>query len=350
MKIAQVSPLTESVPPRLYGGTERIVSYLTEELVREGHRVTLFASGDSITAAELHPVVDVALRFDPYVKDPLIFTLLQFEAVRERAAEFDVIHFHTDYLHFPMLRELKLDNALTTMHGRLDLPGYPQMFSRHPEAHLVSISNDQRRPLPGANWAGTVLHGLPADVCAFQGTATEEYLAFLGRISPEKRVDRAIEIARRAGMKLRIAAKVDAADRDYFVKEIEPLLSQPHVEFVGEIGESDKCEFLGRARALLFPIDWPEPFGLVLIEAMACGTPCVAWRAGSVPEIINEGINGFIVESIEDAVAAVRRCDGIDRAAVRASAEKRFTVQRMTRDYLDLYRRLAMRRSRSAAA
>jgi len=349
MRIAQVSPLAESVPPRLYGGTERIVSYLTEELVRQGHKVTLFASGDSRTTAELHAVVDTALRFAPQVRDSLIFTMLQFEAVRARASEFDVIHFHTDYLHFPLLRELHLGNALTTLHGRLDLPGYPEMFAKFPEAAAVSISNDQRRPLPNVNWIGTVPHGLPGDVCAFQPGRRDDYLAFLGRISPEKRVDRAIEIARRAGMKLRIAAKVDVADREYFVTRIEPLLAQPHVEFVGEIGEHEKCDFLGRARALLFPIDWPEPFGLVLIEAMSCGTPTVAWRAGAVPEIINEGNNGFIVESIDDAVMAVQRCAQIDRGAVRASFEQRFTVQRMTRDYLEIYRRLTRKTGRVAA-
>jgi glycosyltransferase involved in cell wall biosynthesis len=350
MKIAQVAPLAESVPPKLYGGTERIVSYLTEELVRQGHSVTLFASGDSQTAAELHPVVETALRFAPDVKDTYIFSLLQFDEVRERADEFDVIHFHTDYLHFPLVRELGLRNALTTLHGRLDLPGYRAMFARYPDLPLVSISNDQRRPLPEAHWLGTVLHGLPRSVCGFGSAPQDGYLAFLGRISPEKRADRAIEIARRAGMQIRIAAKVDAADRDYFKAEIEPLLGQPHVEFVGEIGERDKCEFLGKAHALLFPIDWPEPFGLVMIEAMACGTPCVAWRAGSVPEIISEGVNGFIVDSIESAVAAVHRAGHLDRAAVRHSFEQRFSVERMTRDYLDLYHRLPLRRAGRVAA
>jgi glycosyltransferase involved in cell wall biosynthesis len=335
----------------LYGGTERIVSYLTEELVGQGHDVTLFASGDSQTCAELHPIVDTALRFaGPEVKDAQVFTMLQLEEVRARAAEFDVIHFHMDYLHMPMVRELSLGNTVTTMHGRLDLPGYPQLFARYREAPLVSVSNDQRRPLPQAHWAGTVLHGLPANVCRFESSARGDYLAFLGRISPEKRVDRAIEIARRAGMTLRIAAKVDNADRAYFKAEIEPLLAQPHVEFVGEIGEEEKCTFLGHARALLFPIDWPEPFGLVMIEAMSCGTPCVAWRAGSVPEVIQDGVNGFIVESIDEAVAAVHRADSVDRAAVRASFDQRFSVERMTRDYLDIYRRVSARKSGKVAA
>jgi glycosyltransferase involved in cell wall biosynthesis len=350
VKIAQVSPLAESVPPKLYGGTERIVSYLTEELVRLGHDVTLFASGDSRTSAKLHPVVDMALRCNPRVTDAQVFNLLQLEAVRERADEFDVIHFHTDYLHFPLLREMPHIAAVTTLHGRLDNPGYPAMFGRHRHVPLVSISNAQRAPLPDANWVGTVLHGLPTTVCHFKPDSQGEYLAFLGRISPEKRVDRAIEIARRAGMRLKIAAKLDAADRAYFKSEIEPLFRLPHVEYVGEIGESDKCEFLGQARALLFPIDWPEPFGLVMIEAMSCGTPCVAWREGSVPEIINEGVNGFIVDSIDDAVAAVHRTAGLDRERVRATFEQRFSAERMTREYLEIYRRLAASASGRVAA
>jgi len=350
MRIAQVAPLIESVPPRLYGGTERIVSYLTEELVRQGHTVTLFASGDSRTDAELHSIVPEALRFDESIKDSHIFHLLQFDEVRERAHEFDVIHFHTDYLHFPLVRELELPNTVTTLHGRLDLPGYPAMFARHRDLPVVSISNHQRGPLPEARWVGTVLHGLPRNVCRFQPAPRSGYLAFLGRISPEKRVDRAIEIARRAGVPLRIAAKVDAADRAYFQAEIEPLLSQPFVEYVGEIGEREKCEFLGQARALLFPIDWPEPFGLVMIEAMSCGTPVVAWREGSVPEIISEGENGFIVDSIEEAVDAVHCVPDVDRAGVRRSFERNFLVERMTRDYLDIYHRLPLRRAGKAAA
>jgi glycosyltransferase involved in cell wall biosynthesis len=349
MKIAQVSPLTESVPPRLYGGTERIVSYLTEELVRQGHDVTLFASGDSSTSAALHPVVDTALRFDERIKDPHVFNLLEFDAVRSRADEFDVIHFHTEYLHFPLVRELG-NKVLTTLHGRLDLPGYAEVFAEYRTVPVVSISDDQRRPLPQANWVGTVHHGLPRDLCRFEPRPKEGYLAFLGRFSPEKRADRAIEIARRAGLELRIAAKVDAADREYFATEIEPLLTQPGVKYVGEIGESDKCEFLGQARALLFPIDWPEPFGLVMIEAMSCGTPCVAWRAGSVPEIVSEGENGFIVACLDEAVAAVQRVADLDRARVRATFEQRFSVERMTRDYLDIYRRLPIRSSGKAVA
>jgi glycosyltransferase involved in cell wall biosynthesis len=349
VKIAQVSPLAESVPPKFYGGTERIVSYLTEELVRQGHQVTLFASGDSNTAAELCPVVDHALRTDAEVRDPHVFDLLQAEAVRARAREFDVIHFHTEYLHFPLARELGIRNVLATLHGRLDLPGYSGLFTTYADMPLVSISNDQRGPLPQAHWMGTVHHGLPTNVCRFEPTPRGDYLAFLGRISPEKRLDRAIEIAQRAGMRIKIAAKIDAADQEYFEAHIQPLFAQPFVEYVGEIGEHDKCEFLGQARALLFPIDWPEPFGLVMIEAMSCGTPVIAWRAGSVPEIIREGENGYIVDSIDAAVAAVGRITQIDRARVRASFEHRFSVTRMARDYVDIYQRLACRRPKAVA-
>jgi len=350
MRIAQIAPLAESVPPKAYGGTERIVSYLTEELVRQGHEITLFASGDSTTRAELHATVPTALRLTPTIKDPWAYAALQLDHVRARSDEFDVLHFHCDYLHLPVIRALGLRNTVTTMHGRLDLDGYRELFETCCDAPLVSISDQQRRPLQHCNWAGTVYHGLPADVCRFEPHSTGGYLAFLGRISPEKRVDRAIEIAGRAGMKLRIAAKVDAADRKYFHESIEPLLTQPHVEFVGEIGEREKRDFLGQASVLLFPIDWPEPFGLVMIEAMSCGTPCVAWCAGSVPEIINEGVNGFIVDSIDGAVAAVHRARSLDRHAIRAEFQQRFSVERMTRDYLTIYRRVAESRFGKAAA
>ena len=350
MRIAQIAPLAESVPPKAYGGTERIVSYLTEELVRQGHEITLFASGDSTTRAELHATVPTALRLTPTIKDPWAYAALQLDHVRARADEFDVLHFHCDYLHLPVIRALGLRNTVTTMHGRLDLDGYRELFETCCDATLVSISDQQRRPLQHCNWAGTVYHGLPADVCRFEPHSNGGYLAFLGRISPEKRVDRAIEIAGRAGMKLRIAAKVDAADQKYFHESIEPLLTQPHVEFVGEIGEREKRDFLGQASVLLFPIDWPEPFGLVMIEAMSCGTPCVAWRAGSVPEIINEGVNGFIVDSIDGAVAAVHRARSLDRHAIRAEFQQRFSVERMTRDYLTIYRRVAESRFGKAAA
>jgi glycosyltransferase involved in cell wall biosynthesis len=350
MKIAQIAPLAESVPPKLYGGTERIVSYLTEELVRLGHEVTLFASGDSKTTAELHAVVPRALRLGPPIRDTSAYCALQLEALRQRADEFDVIHCHTDCLHQPLVRALGLRNVVTTTHGRLDLPEYSMMFEEFADAPLVSISDQQRIPLLHCNWVGTVPHGLPSSVCRFNPEPHGDYLAFLGRFSEEKRPDRAIEIARRAGMKLRIAAKVDEVDRPYFVKCIEPLLAQPHVEYVGEICEREKWDFLGNARALLFPIDWPEPFGLVLIEAMSCGTPCIAWRAGSVPEIIQEGANGFIVDSIDAATEAVERAAQLDRRLVRQQFERRFTVERMTRDYLEIYRRLAVTRQPGRAA
>ena len=319
MRIAQVSPLAESVPPKLYGGTERIVSYLTEELVRQGHDVTLFASGDSRTSAELLQSSTRHCGSIARIKDPLIYSLLQFDEVRARSDEFDVIHFHTDYLHFPLLRELALGNALTTLHGRLDLPGYPAVFARHSQRcaglHLERSAAAAARGELGRHRAARVTRQPSAASSRRRAATTSRSSAASRR---EKRVDRAIEIARRAGMKLRIAAKVDAADREYFETHIESLLSQPHVEYVGEIGERDKREFLGQARALLFPIDWPEPFGLVMIEAMSCGTPCVAWRAGSVPEIISEGSNGFIVDSIEE-----RRCGGASRGRARSGARAR---------------------------
>lgn len=350
MKIAQVAPLIESVPPRLYGGTERVVSYLTEELVRQGHDVTLFASGDSQTAARLVASVPKALRLDPAVKDTLPYTVLQLEHLRQRIDEFDVVHFHSDYIHLPLARALLGKRAVTTMHGRLDLPDYQLLFSEFSDTPLVSISNDQRRPLPDANWVGTVYHGLPTSVCNFQAHPRGRYLAFLGRISPEKRPDRAIEIAARAGMTLRIAAKVDDVDREYFRTRIQPLLTQPHVEYIGEISEGEKAEFLGNARALLFPIDWPEPFGLAMIEAMSCGTPCIAWRTGSVPEVVDDGITGWIVDSIAGAVEATRRLSLLDRHQVRARFEQRFSVEQMARNYLDIYSQLVNGELTSLAA
>jgi glycosyltransferase involved in cell wall biosynthesis len=340
MKIAQVAPLIESVPPRFYGGTERVVSYLTEELVRQGHEVTLFASGDSRTQARLVASVPKALRLDPSVRDSLPYTVLQLEHVRQRLAEFEVVHFHSDYIHFPLVRSLAADRTITTMHGRLDLPDYQVLFAEFSDVPLVSISNHQRTALAGAKWLGTVYHGLPAGVCRFLARPRGNYFAFLGRISPEKRPDRAIEIAARAGVKLKMAAKVDAADEVYFRREIKPLLSQPHVEFIGEISEQAKPEFLGNAQALLFPIDWPEPFGLVVIEAMSCGTPVIAWRAGSVPEIVDHGVTGWIVDSIDAAADAVRHVPRLDRQTVRARFEQRFSAERMARDYLKLYQKI----------
>jgi Glycosyltransferase len=340
MKIAQIAPLAERVPPKLYGGTERIVSYLTEELVRQGHEVTLFASGDSITDAKLVSACPTALRLDPVVKDPLPHHMILLEEVRRRASDFDVLHFHIDLLHYPMLAHLNVP-ALTTLHGRLDLPDLQPFYRFFPNQPLVSISDDQRRPMPPVNWAGTVYHGLPRNVLPFTAKPEEDYVAFLGRISPEKRPDRAIEIAGRAGVKLKIAAKIDNADREYWETVIEPMVREsPNVEFVGEISEQQKASFLGNARALLFPIDWPEPFGLVMIEAMACGTPVIAFRNGSVPEIIDHGVSGMIVEDISSAVSALKRLDELPRQNVRETFERRFTVERMAEDYLSIYQHL----------
>ncbi|MGH6945666.1 MAG: glycosyltransferase family 4 protein [Geminicoccaceae bacterium] len=336
MKIALIAPLIESVPPRLYGGTERIVSYLAEELVRQGHAVTLFASGDSLTSAELVPCAPRALRLDPTMRDPLPYYMVMLDRVRRRAHEFDALHFHIDYLHFPLFRELAA-RTLTTQHGRLDLPDLPVAYKVFHEYPLVSISNHQRQPCPDWHWVRTVHHGLPDHLCGFSPQAADGYLAFLGRICPEKRPDRAIEIARRAGLDLKIAAKVDPVDQRYFDEVIRPLLRHPGIEFIGEIGDHEKTAFLSGARALLFPIDWPEPFGLVMIEAMASGTPVIAWRCGSVPEVIEDGLTGFLVGDIESAVAAVHDLDRLDRAAIRARFAQRFTVRRMAEDYLAIY-------------
>ena len=338
MKIAQISPLMESVPPTLYGGTERIVSYLTEELVRQGHEVTLFASGGSRTAAELVASSPQPLRL-AQVRDPSPYNVLQLEHVRQRIDDFDILHFHTDHSHFPMLRGLAAP-AVTTMHGRLDFPELPPLFREFDDTPLVSISAHQRRPL-AANFVATVPHGLPRDLYSLSRESAGGYLAFLGRICPDKGPVAAIEIARRAGMKLKIAAKVDRADQDYFRAVVQPLLHEPHVEFIGEIGEHQKGAFLGGARALLFPIEWPEPFGLVMIEALACGTPVIANRWGSVPEIIEHGVSGFIVDSLDEAVAAVAAVDGVDRACVRRCFEARFTAEVMARNYVKLYERIA---------
>ncbi len=338
MRIAQVAPLYESVPPKYYGGTERVVSYLTEELCRQGHEVTLFASGDSETAARLVAGCRRSLRLDKHCVDQLAHHVLMLEHVFQRAREFDVVHFHIDYLHFPFSRRRRIVNV-TTLHGRLDIPDLVPLYGEFREMPVASISNAQRKPIPWANWQATVYHGLPEHLYRFRperGT----YFAFLGRISPEKRVDRAIEIAKRIGVPLKIAAKVDRVDRDYFEGVIEPLLRDPIVEFVGEIGEGEKDEFLGHAFALLFPIDWPEPFGLVMIEAMACGTPVIAYRQGSVPEVIEVGRTGFIVTGLEDAVAAARRVGDLNRARCREAFERRFTARRMAADYVRLYERL----------
>jgi glycosyltransferase involved in cell wall biosynthesis len=340
MKIAQIAPLAERCPPELYGGTERIVSYLTEELVRQGHDVTLFASGDSKTTAKLVRCCDMALRLNPAVRDHLPYYAIMLDEVRRRAHEFDVLHFHMDFLHFPLIRDFA-DRTVTTLHGRLDLPDLQPFYAAFPEIPIVSISNDQRKPMPPVNWVGTVHHGLPLKHLPFKATPKGDYLAFIGRISPEKGPDRAIEIAARSGMPLKIAAKVDKVDQAYWDGEIAPLIAaHPNVEFIGEIDERQKADFLGNARALLFPIAWPEPFGLVMIEAMACGTPVIAFRRGAVAEVIDPGISGFIVRDIAGAVAAVKQIDALDRAEIRATFEERFSVERMAEDYVVLYRGL----------
>jgi len=337
MKIAQVAPLYESVPPRLYGGTERIVSYLTEELVRQGHDVTLYASGDSRTAARLAPAWPRALRLDPGHVDRLAPHLVMLEQVARDAEDFDLIHYHVDYLHFPFSRRSRVPQ-LTTLHGRLDLPELPALYGEYRDMPLVSVSDHQRAPLPGTAWAGTVYHGLPEELHRLQ-PRSGGYLAFVGRISPEKRVDRAVEIAARTGLPLKVAGKVDPADAAYF-QTVAPLFEQPFVEYRGEIAEQEKHELMAGALALLFPIDWPEPFGMVMIEAMACGTPVIAWGKGSVPEVVDEGESGFIVSDLEQAVAAVGRVGGLDRRRVRAVFEQRFSVRRMVADYLRVYDRV----------
>jgi glycosyltransferase involved in cell wall biosynthesis len=340
MRIAQIAPLYESVPPRLYGGTERIVAYLTDALVDLGHEVTLFASAEAVTRAQLVPVRDQAIRLDPAaLKSDFASHLSLLHEVRRRADQFDMLHFHVDLLHFPFFEDIG-GATLTTLHGRLDLKDLAGAYRRWPQYPLISISDQQRRPLRQANWAGTVPHGIPADLYRCHERPAGGYLAFLGRISPEKRPDRAIAIARRAGMRLKIAAKVDAADQAYFHNEIAPLLDDPLVEYIGEISDAEKEAFLGNASALLFPIDWPEPFGLVLIEAMACGTPVIAWRCGSVPEVVEEGVSGFIVDSLDEAVAAVQRLPQLDRRRVREAFDRRYTAHVMARAYENVYRGL----------
>jgi glycosyltransferase involved in cell wall biosynthesis len=342
VKIAQIAPLAESVPPRLYGGTERVVSYLTEELVKLGHEVTLFASGDSSTRAELVPCVPRALRLAG-VKDPLASLVLMLERVRKRAGEFDVLHFHVEHVHLPAFRTLAR-KCVTTLHGRLDLPELVPLYREFSDMPLVSISDFQRQPLPGAHWVATVYHGLPDEVCPLNPSPPRgpgRYFAFLGRVSPEKGLERAIEVARRTGVRLRIAAKVDPVDEEYFRARIAPELHDPLVDFIGEVDEAGKPGFLGHAAALLFPIDWPEPFGLSMIEAMSCGTPVIAWRRGAVPEIVDEGVTGFIVESIEEAVHAAGKVARLDRTRVRERFDERFSAARMARDYLSVYRSLS---------
>jgi glycosyltransferase involved in cell wall biosynthesis len=338
MRIAQVSPLYESVPPRLYGGTERIVSYLTEELVAQGHDVTLFATGDSVTNARLIPVQKEALRFDKEIKDYLPPHYVLLEKVQRFKHKFDIIHYHIDYLHFPLSKR-DYTTHVTTLHGRLDLPELFPLYNEYRKMPVISISNAQREPLPQANWIGTIYHGIPNDMYSFYNS-TGEYLAFIGRISPEKGLDNAIEISIRAGIPLKIAAKVDKADHEYFEQVIKHRLNHPLVQYLGEIGEKDKNEFLGRAKALLFPINWPEPFGLAMIEAMACGTPIIAFKNGSVPEVVDEGRSGFIVNTLEEAVAAVKNISRISRNVCRKTFETRFSVTRMANEYLPLYEKM----------
>jgi glycosyltransferase involved in cell wall biosynthesis len=336
MKIAQIAPPIESVPPRLYGGTERVVSYLTEELVRLGHEVTLFASGDSVTSARLVSCATTALRLDPKVRDPIPYYMLMLDRVRECADDFDILHFHIDYFHFPLFRPLA-GRTVTTLHGRQDLPDLQPLYLGFSEMPLVSISNGQRSPIQNANFVATVYHGVPLDLHRPTFNPRDGYLAFLGRISPEKGVDRAIEVARTIGVPLKIAAKVDRVDADYFHEQIAPLLKGPGVEFIGEIDERQKTDFLGQALALMFLIDWPEPFGLAMIEAMACGTPVLALRRGSVEEVVEDGLTGRIVDSIEQATVSARHVMMLDRHAVRQRFEERFTAARMAKDYVQVY-------------
>ncbi len=339
MRIAQIAPLHEAVPPKLYGGTERVVSFLTDELVAMGHDVTLFASGDSITNATLEPVWPRALRLDPAIRDPIAPHMLQLEAVRRRADEFDVLHFHMDYWAFSLFGRQRTP-FVTTVHGRLDLPELQPVYDMFTTAPIVSISDSQRLPLPQARYAATVHHGLPATLLTPQ-PGKQDYLAFLGRIAPEKRPDRAIRIARAAGIPLKMAAKVDVVDKLYFETVIRPMIEEGGVELIGEINDAQKPGFLSGAIGLLMPIDWPEPFGLVMIEAMACGAPVIAFNCGSVPEIIEHGVSGFIVETEAEAIAAVKRLDSLSRETVRERFEARFTARRMAEDYLDVYRGLA---------
>ena len=338
MKIAQVAPLYESVPPKYYGGSERVVSYLTEELVRQGHDVTLFASGDSVTSARLVAACRRSLRLDKNCVDQLAHHIRMLDLLFRDAKDFDIVHFHIDYLHFPLTRREGI-RSVTTLHGRLNIPDLAPLYREFRDMPVVSISDSQRRPLPWIGWQATVHHGLPENLYKFQ-EKPDGYLAFLGRISPEKRVDRAIQIARRTGMEIKIAAKVDDTDREYFETVVEPMLKDPLTEYLGEIGDGEKGDFLGRARALLFPIDWPEPFGLVMIEAMACGTPIIAYANGSVPEVIEHGVTGFLVEDLDDAVRAVERIPTLSRRRCREVFEERFSARRMAHDYVAVYERL----------
>ncbi|MCO6431980.1 MAG: glycosyltransferase family 4 protein [Deltaproteobacteria bacterium] len=338
MRIAQIAPLHESVPPSRYGGTERVVSYLTEELVRLGHDVTLFATADSVTSARLYPICPRALRTDAECIDPLAHHVYMAELAARHSDRFDIIHSHIDYLAFMLFRRLPIA-TVTTLHGRLDIPDSYAVYNEFGELPLVSISDSQRDPVPALNWINTVHHGLPRDSFSFS-PSPENYVAFVGRISPEKRLDRAIKIACAAGVPLVIGAKVDRSDQQYFEDKIEPLLGHPLVRYLGELSETEKTKLLSGAKALLFPIDWPEPFGLVMIEAMACGTPIIAWAEGSVPEVVKHGISGFIVNSVEEGVQALTSIDKIDRKSCRMEFERGFTSVRMAKDYVDVYEQI----------
>lgn len=339
MRIAQISPLFEAVPPKLYGGTERVVYALTEELVAMGHDVTLFASGDSTTSATLAPMREQALRLDPTVKDWVACYYKMVEMIYRRKDEFDILHFHIDYFPLQLFSRQKTP-YLTTIHGRLDVPEFVETYGTFPTAPFVSISDNQRLPIPNLNWVRTIHHGMPPNILTPQ-PVKQEYAAFLGRVSPEKRVDRAIEIATRAGMKLKIAAKVDNADRAYYESEIKPLIdAHDNVEYIGEINDSQKPAFLSGAQCLMFPIDWPEPFGLVMIEAMACGTPVIAFKCGSVPEVMDHGLTGFVVDNMDDAVDAAKRIHTLDRKKVRETFDRRWVSRRMAEDYVNLYEEL----------
>ncbi|MDE2514016.1 MAG: glycosyltransferase family 4 protein [Alphaproteobacteria bacterium] len=338
MRIAQIGPLTEAIPPKLYGGTERVVSWLTEELVALGHDVTLFASGDSITKARLEPFWPRALRHDPSIRDPFALHATMLEYVRRRALEFDILHFHLDYHPFSLFSRQPTP-FVTTLHGRLDLPEHQPVFDIFADIPVVSISDAQRRPLPQARWVRTVHHGMPVNLLTPR-RVQPSYLAFLGRIAPEKAVDRAVKIAHGAGLPLKIAAKVDRVDQEYYQHEIRPLLRAPEVEYIGEIGDEDKSEFLSRAIALLMPINWPEPFGLVMIEAMACGVPVIGFHAGAVPEIVEDGVTGFVVANEEEAVHAIARIPSLSRTRIRQRFKERFSARRMASDYVAIYRNL----------
>jgi glycosyltransferase involved in cell wall biosynthesis len=341
MHIAQIAPLTEAIPPKLYGGTERVVSWLTEELIALGHEVTLFASGDSITSAKLEAMWPRALRLDGSVRDPNALHMMMLERVYQRAGDFDFLHCHLDYYPWSLFSR-QTTPFVTTLHGRLDLPEHQPTFDTFASVPVVSISNSQRRPLPQANWVRTVHHGLPERLLMPTPVNKQSYFAFLGRIAPEKRVDRAIRIAEHHGVPLKIAAKVDAADREYYEEQIAPMIrASKHAEYIGEINDAQKADFLSNAIVLLVPIDWPEPFGLVMIEAMACGTPVIAYNRGSAPEVVEDGLTGFIVEDDAGAIGAVDRLGQLSRAAIRKRFEERFTARRMAQDYLAVYRSLS---------